>query len=204
MKKLFLSLTFAITAFVANAQFTIIPKIGLAVASTTNKPKENDARMTNGVQLGVACDMRITDIFSVQPELLFIQKGQKFKKALIGAETTTLTINYLEIPVLAKLKFGNDNAKFYVNVGPSLGIAMSASYKQTGESAEDIPIGSSDDDFFKRTDIGAQFGAGLMLGNFMIDLRYGLGLTNIINGGDNDLSQKNNVIGITVGYAIPL
>ena len=207
MRKIFLSFVFAITAFAANAQFTVIPKIGFSTANIVTNPAVNDARSTTGIQLGLACDMRVTDIFSIQPELLFIQKGQKFKKSgAIGAPSLTYTLNYLEIPLLAKLKFGNDNVKFYVAAGPSLGILVSADYKSVfGNSITkgSLDVGSAEDDDYKSTDIGAQLGVGLMLGNFVFDVRYGLGLSNI-SPGANDYSEKNRALGITIGYAIAL
>ena len=52
------------------------------------------------------------------------------------------------------------------------------------------------------TDFGLQFGAGVNIKNFVIDVRYGLGLSNLSN--DSSVSAKNRAIGITVGYAFPL
>ena len=209
MRKIFLSFVFAITAFVANAQFTVIPKIGFSTANIVSSPTPNSAVTTTGIQLGLACDMRVTDIFSIQPELLFIQKGKKNKtSSVIGSASSTHTLNYLEIPLLAKLKFGNDNVKFYVAAGPSLGILVSADYKSVfGNSItrEKFDVGWSKDDDYKPTDIGAQFGAGLMLGNFVFDVRYGLGLSNIFpDDNASDYNEKNRAFGITIGYAIAL
>ena len=207
MRKIFLSFVFAITAFAANAQLTVIPKIGFSTANIVSSPTPNSAVTTTGIQLGLACDMRVTDIFSIQPELLFIQKGKKNKtSSVIGSASSTHTLNYLEIPLLAKLKFGNDNVKFYVAAGPSLGVLVSADYKSvSGNSINrgSLDIGWSENDYYKPTDIDAQFGAGLMLGNFVFDVRYGLGLSNI-SPGANDYSEKNRALGITIGYAIAL
>src|SRR5688572_25872910 len=62
----------------------------------------------NGIHSGLAAKFAVSDVFSVQPELLFSQKGIKIKND--DYETST-TMNYIEVPVLAKLSFGSDNFK---------------------------------------------------------------------------------------------
>ncbi|WP_414693279.1 outer membrane beta-barrel protein [Ohtaekwangia sp.] len=49
----------------------------------------------------------------MQPELNFVQKGYKASE---GSATEKLKLNYLELPVLAKVSFGKVT-KFYLNAG---------------------------------------------------------------------------------------
>ena len=183
----------------ANAQTTIIPKLGVSIANIAFDPSNSDVKSKIGLQLGIAAEIGVNDMFAIQPELLFIQKGAKSK----ANSDASLNLSYLEIPVLAKVKFGSDAAKFYAIAGPSIGIAIGGTDKDASGS-EDLKFGS-DTGQFKRTDFGLQFGAGVNIKNFIIDVRYGLGLSNIINvpsGASGSL--KNRAIGITVGYAFPL
>ncbi len=211
MKKVFLSLLLAASAYTASAQITVIPKVGVSIANVTSKFQGGSISSESkvGLQLGAALEIGINEMFAIQPELLFIQKGGKstFDDGF-GKTSTSVTLNYLEIPVLVKVRFGNEKLKFHVNAGPSVGIAMSGTYtrEKGGVSrSEDAKIGSSKDtDDLTRTDIGLQFGGGITFSNFVIDLRYGLGLSNTVPGGDANNSSLNRAIGITVGYAIPI
>ena len=210
MKKVFLSIVLAAAAFTANAQLKFIPKVGISIANAAFKSGgltiTPDSKI--GFQLGGALEIGVNDMFSIQPELLFIQKGFAFENSFSGTTTkSSLTLNYLEIPVLAKVQFGTDQIKFHVNAGPSLGIALSGTSKDEVGSvsqSEDVEFGS-DNGQTKRTDFGLQFGGGITFSNFVLDLRYGLGLSNIVNvpSGSSD-SVKNRAIGITVGYVISL
>lgn len=206
MKKSFLTIIAAVAMTLsANAQTSIIPKVGISIANVASDPKNDDAKSKIGLQLGVAAEIGITDMFAVQPELLFIQKGTKSESSDFGISAkSSTTLSYLEIPVLAKVKFGSDAAKFYAIAGPSIGIAVSGKNKVEAfgvSDSEDIEFGSEAGQI-KRTDFGLQFGAGVNIKNFVIDVRYGLGLSNLSN--DSSVSAKNRAIGITVGYAFPL
>ena len=208
MRKVFLSIALAAAAFTANAQLKFIPKVGVSIANVAFSTGGEDNKSKIGFQLGGALEIGVNDMFSIQPELLFIQKGVRSEVSFLGTTVkSSVTLNYLEIPVLAKVQFGSENLKFHVNAGPSLGIAVSGTSKvEAGGQSESDPVEfGSDPGQTKRTDFGLQFGGGITFSNFVIDLRYGLGLSNIANvpSGSND-SAKNRAIGITVGYVIPL
>ncbi len=200
------------TCFSANAQVTITPKIGLTISSVGYSEDVKDVSVRTSTQLGLAFDLGINSGFSIQPELLYIQKGDKRTKK-IGTVTNTeyLHINYLEIPVLAKMKFGNDNTEFYITAGPSLGIGMSADIRTVTSSSlipsasttDKVKLGTENDALFKRFDLGLQLGVGVVLYGFTFDVRYGNSIVNIFNDPDNDLGVKayNRTLGISVGYA---
>ncbi len=204
------------TGFYANAQVTITPKIGLTISSVGYSEDVKDVSLRTSTQVGLAFDLGINSGFSIQPELLYIQKGDKrTKQTKIGTITSTTTeylhINYLEIPVLAKMKFGNDNTEFYITAGPSLGIGMSADIRTVTSSSlipsksdtDKVKLGTDDDALFKRFDLGLQLGIGVVLRGFTFDVRYGNSIVNIFNDPDNDLDFKayNRTLGISVGYA---
>ena len=207
------------TCFSANAQSFIIPKIGLTVSSIGfSEDVKNDLSPRTSLQMGLAFDLGVTSSFSIQPELLYVQKGNKEVKSVkvLNVTTTTtdyLKMNYLEIPVLAKIKFGNDQTEFYITTGPSLGVAISGEQKRVvasslipSSTSEKIQFGTGDDALFKRFDLGWQLGIGAVLHGFTIDVRYGSSVITIFNDPDNDLDLKayNRALGITVGYAFPI
>jgi len=132
-------------------------------------------------------------------------KGAKAEREILG-ETLKLTtkVNYLEIPVLAKLSIPTKGTvKPSLFVGPSLAIKLSskAKWEYAGESEEE------DIEELKSTDFGLVFGGGvdfaLGQGKLTIDARYTLGLTKVgePEEGEEEVDMKNGAISIMVGYS---
>ncbi|GAB2668034.1 hypothetical protein GCM10027036_22000 [Flavihumibacter cheonanensis] len=71
-----------------------------------------------GFQAGISYQAGITPIFSIVPELYFAMKGGILQKnnPLTGGKST-LRINSLELPVLARVHY----KKLYLNAGPYAG-----------------------------------------------------------------------------------
>jgi hypothetical protein len=210
MKKQVFFLTGALLlALSSQAQISIIPKAGVTFSTISYDQEPDDQKTQIGFVGGAALDIGIVkNFFSLQPELLFIQKGERFDER--GVETKS-TLNYLELPVLAKVSFGSESIKGYVNAGPSLALGLTGKYKiEGGENAgeTDIRFGDSANDgrryLDNRFDFGLQFGGGgsfgLGPGSIVADIRYGLGLTDL---NDED-KAKNRTFAFTLGYAIPL
>jgi Outer membrane protein beta-barrel domain len=205
MKKHFLTILAVVAMMLsAEAQITIIPKLGADISNVAfTGVGLNGTLMAGpkvGLLLGTAVEVGVTDVLAVQPEILFIQKGYKRTNA---GTTTISNVNYLEIPVLAKVKVKIQNITFFTIAGPVVSLAISGKEKK-GEETTEIKIGSENSNT-KKIDFSLQFGAGVMYKNFVFDLRYGVSLTNsvvVTTGGD--YSTKNRVISFTVGYSLPL
>ncbi len=211
MKKQVLLLSSAcLLALGAQAQISIIPKGGITLSTVSYDDEPGGQESKVGFVGGAAVEIGIVrNFFAVQPELLFIQKGEKHDA---GGVTTRSTLNYLELPVLAKVSFGSEVIKGYVNAGPSLALGLSGTHKvEGGERAGERPIrfGDRGSDVNRqyvdsRFDFGLQFGGGLSVGvgpgALIGDVRYGLGLTDLY---DEDKS-RNRAFAFTLGYAIPL
>lgn len=243
MKKTFLFLAILFASGAAGyAQVSVIPKVGLT-RSTISLPnnsgfafEKDDVMSLPGFVAGIGFDLPIAGdgFFSVQPELLYIQKGYRVEAA--GDQATleeTDAYNYLEVPVLAKINFGSERVKLYVNAGPSFAYALNGRFTReisggllaSSTAGKNIfaeePDNSTGDDqylspkYFNRVDAGVQFGGGIGLavgpGAVLLDARYGMGLTNFFKGNrDNGTSNddranvQNRVFAFTLGYAIPL
>jgi hypothetical protein len=161
-------------------------------------------------------------MFSIQPELNFIQKGsqQEVSFELDGFAVDSKvksTINYLEVPVLARAQFGSEKTKFFVQAGPSIAYGLGGKTKltYTMNDGEDVysesesgkvKFGDQPEDYDgpdayidNRLDFGVQVGAGVTFNErISLDLRYGLGLSDL----DDDNASKNRAIQFTV--AVPL
>lgn len=153
-----------------------------------------------GFNGGLFVNYRFSKMFGVQPEVLFTQKGGDLSNGLAENGTTEYSLNYLEIPVLAKFYIPtNSMLEPNIYVGPKVGFNLS------GE-ANDTDI----DDDLKNADFGLAFGAGLdfnmgpkrnMLKTVGLDVRYTLGLTDTFDL-PNEPDVKNSVFtaAVTLGF----
>ena len=199
LKTFTLIFALVLTVNTVQAQINFGVRAGVNLANQTFEfgsfSIEPDARV--GLTLGVLANIGITEAFSIQPELNFIQKGSKTKEDLANFQEEQIIIfNYLEIPVLAKYTFASDAVDLSLLAGPSLGFGLSGSIEVAGVK-DDIDW---DEDEVKQGDFGLNFGVGAGFGNFFVDVRYQLGLTNLNDSDDDEITLKNKGINIGVGY----
>ena len=143
-----------------------------------------------GLDLALIAEFPLGENFAISPEFHWMQKGSKIEDINGSFPESTSTLNYLEIPVLAKFTFG-DEAAFNVFFGPSLGYLFSGTDKDGDGNTNDIDL-----DDFNRTELGAHLGAGIRLGPVVLDVRYILGFSNIANiDEDDDLEIHNRSYG---------
>lgn len=207
MKRIILlAALFATLGFTAQAQSFIIPKGGVVFSNYKSTGSGIEGRTGFVGGLGLSIPVTSDNFFAIQPEILYIQKGAKFNTNLSTTRVGDTYINYLELPVLAKINFGGESFRLYVNGGPSVSYALFGKTNNT-----DIEFGDGADvSFNNRIDLGLQFGGGIGFkagpGDILLDARYGLGLSNLLDqpvaGGDSEL--QNRVYTFTIGYAIPL
>jgi hypothetical protein len=208
MKKFFFTIVLALMVTIGFSQ-TIIPKAGISLAKFGGSDVE-DAKFNMGFTLGAGFNLPIGNgPISVQPELNYIQKGAKGDLEIEEITVSTkMKLNYIEVPVLVKATFG-DATKFFINAGPSIGLGLSGKMKveSGGMSASvDVKFGEPKEGeealyMEKRMDLGVQFGGGVIIADkVMVDIRYGLGLTDL----NEDVSMKNNALQFTIGIPLSL
>ncbi|MDR0832911.1 MAG: PorT family protein [Candidatus Symbiothrix sp.] len=197
MKKVVLVMLIALSAVTMNAQgIKFGVTAGLNFSNWSGDVK--DAKMKTGFQAGVVADFALTESFSIAPELLFAQRGTKFEA---GDESSTYTLNYLQLPINALYKFSiADDSKLFIFAGPYVGYGLSGTVKEKfdGESdSGDIKFGSGDGKL-NPLDFGINAGVGYQYTKFFIKAQYGLGFGNLSNSSKESI--KNGSIGISVGY----
>lgn len=165
-------------------------RFGIRVGGIISKQRfeggnlNNDPESKFGLDLAILYTIPIGDgVFNLQPELHWMQKGSTISD-LNNNEFTT-TMNYLEIPLLLRLNFG-ETVKLFVFGGPSLGFLLNV-------DSDDDYLESED---FNDTEVGLHLGAGVGFGQLEIDVRYLAGLSDVANS-DGDLGEiKNSGFGI--------
>jgi hypothetical protein len=211
MKKLLIVVAFlTIIGYSAQAQTMLIPKGGAVFSNL--KTNESGVSGRTGFVAGLGFGIPITsdNFFMIQPEILYIQKGANFSTTGTTTRVGNTYINYAELPVLAKINFGGESFRAYVNAGPSVSYALFGRTNQNG-AVVDVKFGDDADvTFNNRIDFGLQFGGGIGFkagpGDILLDLRYGLGLSNLLDRpvAGTDSEAQNRVYALTLGYAIPL
>ena len=151
-----------------------------------------------GVMTGIGVNFAFNKYVSLQPELLFVQKGDKFtKKQRDGGDKAsykeTVTNNYLELPILVNGGYSNSKFEAFGSFGPSIGFWMSSMEKEVAKlngerdvNKEKIDLRKKEGDYYteNRIDVGINMGvgAGYKLNNGMVigmELRGNIGLTGL-------------------------
>ena len=202
MKKLLLISFAVLIAASSFGQIRLGLKAGLNLANMSTNAEGVSPKMIIGFHFGGILDIAMTDMISLQPGILFSTKGAKADFDMGGTTVTgTTKVNYIEVPINLTFKLGSGDTKFVPFIGPYLGYGIGGTMKMEGGGqsiSQDIKFGSSETDDLKALDLGLNIGVGVEMGSLIISAQYGLGLANISTSSSE--TDKNNVIGISVGY----
>ena len=209
----------------AQSQITITPKAGLVMSSMKfdDADIQEEIKAKPGFTIGVGISKPLSgEMLSIHAELNFIKKGltASADEGLAGYdEEWLISPSYLEVPVMLHYAFGG--GPFFIEGGLSLGILLGGKATIEGDElyssgyayetddlkitvdGSDDELGTDDEFYFSSgTDLGLQMGFGAKLGKVVLDVRYGLGLTKVINKDDFDFVGSNRVWQFTLGYPI--
>ncbi len=223
IQQLLMIATFLLSATYSFAQVSVGAKAGvytsfIDVTEAAEGLTQNVEGLTTAT-FGIVSEIGLGENFAFQPELLYTTKGFKVSEGLninlggfpIPAGVTASTkINYLELPLLAKYKFGNEGLRFNITAGPVVSYAMNGHLDTRANLLVDInPIKTNidlDALNYERMEISASIGAGMEYetgsGALFADARYVHGFSDLYNAPVVDLNLKNRGIGVTVGYKV--
>lgn len=191
MKKYVLPLAlFCLIAYPSQAQkWTPGIKGGLNIADISGFNGDN--RLSGHV--GLFFHGRINRQWSIQPEIMYSGQGQRY--LLVPTGTTTLALNYIQIPLMFQF---HPVKQFYLEIGPQIGFLLSANAKNDDKRSEV-------DQYFKKVDGAIGFGMGIqvtpMLGFYA---RYNAGIADISKD-NNPITYRDNYNRVgEIGIAIKL
>lgn len=192
MKKILLMAVVMLASVASYAQqavgtFTLLPKIGMNVASLT-KCDGCDPRI--GLAAGVEAEYQATDIFSVSAGLIYSMQGNKAKEEGV---TLTTKLDYINIPILANV-YVTKGLAVKLGVQPAFNVSDKQKLSGGKASVEAEDFGAESFDF------SIPVGLSYEYNNVVFDARYNFGVTNIADGGDS----KNSVFQFTLGYKFAL
>lgn len=173
--------------------FSIGPKIGASFSKFTTDENQITEEMKSTFHFGAFA--RFGKKVYFQPELLVMSRSGILKHDDFPGSSSKLKVNTLDIPLLLGVKFADLKV---LNVRAMAGPVASLAINKTID-AENWENAIGEDDL-KNVLWGLQFGAGVDLLVFTIDLRYELGLNNLSELENFDL--KNNMFTIGLGWKI--
>jgi hypothetical protein len=204
-KRLLTALAVISLSFTQAQEVKFGTKVGLNISNLAGDI--SDANNKIGFHIGGFAEIELSDMFSLQPEILYSTQGTKSEQNFYfpsGGLNIDLTqkLSYLNIPIMAKLYLVEN---FYIEVGPQIGFLLTA--EQIGEASGSIygqPYTSSETidnkDSLNSTDYGLNMGLGIKLSErFGAGVRYSLGLSNIDKETKNSEVNNRN-IGISLMY----
>jgi len=137
----------------------------------------DDENARIGFNVGLYGQILSSEVFALQPELLYTTKGsQADYNGIFGQQTVKFNLNYLEVPLLAVFKLGSAAE---IHAGAYASYLVNANIKTEGDVSNDIE--QLDRDNFNKGDYGLVGGFGLNFGAAQIGARYNYGLQKIAN-----------------------
>ena len=123
----------------------------------------------------------------------------------------TRTINYIDIPFLTHIYFGEKKVRFFINLGPKIGYAISESTSENLNGAKPNKMNDQHDMPVEyKFDWGLCGGPGLEfrtgVGYFQLEGRYTYALGGIYGSSKEDAFAKSakQVLSVRVAYLIPI
>jgi len=172
-------------------------KGGVNFANLANSDDELDSR--SGVHAGLVLDLSLPLLpIGIESGVYYSQKGAELTEENI---TVTGKIDYIEVPLMAKINVGPPGpfSPHFV-IGPYAAYNVNAEFEASDGNItinEDLDDMTSDFDFGGVIGIGADFNLGITRLN--LQARYSRGFLDINDDGFEEDSEFNSVFSISAG-----
>jgi hypothetical protein len=198
MKKITLIFVMVLASGIVFGQFSIGPKIGFNTNKLTTDYDSIATDVKNNFHFGAF--VRFGKKIYLQPEVNWLTIGGVFEeKASLNPVKTEIEMKSIEIPVILGwriLNLGAGNVR--ILLGPSGTIVLDKTIKADASITD--PIEEADlEDFLW----GFNLGAGVDVLMFTLDLRYQMGINEVITKVQNfDINSRNNMFSVSLGWKI--
>lgn len=180
-----------------------------------------DFTSLNALHVAAVAEIGISEHFAIQPEIVYSRKGfvvsedfnlELFDIPLPVGVTAESRFGYIDVPLLAKYKFGSAQVGGYVAAGPTFGYALNGRLITRADALLDIKISDTDINLnsidYERWEVGAAAAAGLTVhtgfGQIFADARYTRGFTQLYDIPVVDENIKNQGFALSLGFLVPL
>ncbi len=196
MKKYIILSLLLLSSAIVFGQFTVGPKVGYNASKFSTDLDTITSNFKSGFQIGVF--VRIGKKFYLQPELYYSTQGGVFESNTTDWQQK-VSIGSLDLPLLVGFKLLNTKAvNLRILAGPLASFVVNKSVKDAGGVLG--PIENAD---INSINWAVQLGAGLDVLFFTLDVRYQIGLNNMIKEIENaTINSKNSVWVVSLGFKI--
>ncbi|MDR1180718.1 MAG: PorT family protein [Bacteroidales bacterium] len=214
MKKVLLITLGLVLTYGLDAQLRYGVKLGGTLSSIYSKytgegeTESNNSDPKIGFKAGAMLEYSFSSSFALQPELLYVNSGGKYKEEFEGGnESSKINFHQLQLPVNIKYKMGTDNLKFYVAAGPYIGYIFAGkekwNYKWNYDGESDSDSGSDDiygeNSRLKHIDFGVGAGFGVeFLNKYTVGAGYKYGIANLTKAENSKI--KTGTFDLSIGY----
>jgi hypothetical protein len=153
-----------------------------------------EPEMRTGFIVGGFAFMSFDDMFGLQVEGLYAQKGLEYE---FGTDEFGYELDYIEIPVLFRIQTAPDRG-VYALVGPAFGFNINA--EATSEVDDDeVSVDISDE--VRGFELSFVAAVGFQMNQFLVEGRYMEGLTNLLDDDvDDEVTYKTRTFAILAGF----
>lgn len=193
MKKTIITIMLAIMSMATFAQkepgtLTIYPRVGVNLSKFADSKIYYldggyvESKFKVGLAIGAECEYQLSNQFALSGGVLYSQQGEQYDLPSESKEFEKTRYDNINIPLLAV---------FNTRIGLSVKCGLQPEFV----------IGKPD---FKarKTNLSLPLGLSYEYKNLCFDLRYNLGLTNVMDL--DGITTKNRTIMLTLGYGIEL
>ena len=167
--------------------------------------KDNTLKGLSGFYVGALLELPLGDVISLQPEVIYSRQGAAWEqKNILGEFKKDLKLDYLNIPVMAKVNLG----PLFLQGGVQFGFLVDKPEVSYTRGAQRVTE-KVDKDAYAAFDFGVGAGLGVNLSqHFFVEARYTHSLTNALDPNNNSLKNahisddnnfKNAVLSLGLG-----
>ena len=169
--------------------------INLATQKTSGEDGGDDGlKSLPALVAGVFMTFPIASWLEFQPEALYSVKGSKFEDE---AFVSKVLIDYLEVPMLARVSRRGGRLGYYAAGGPYVALRLRARTRTEFSGAtEELDIAED----VERLDFGVSAGGGVEWRSFVFDARYSHGVKDLDADRSDEIKVTNRAITLTAGF----
>ena len=194
MKKTIITIILAIVSMATFAQnepgtLTIYPRVGVNFSKFadsgiyySNSNTYTESEFKTGLVLGVEGEYQLSDLFALGTGVLYSQQGERYDLPSDSKEYDKVKYDNINIPLLAVFK---------TRIGLSVKCGLQPEF-----------VINNPDFKARKVNLSLPLGVAYEYRNLCLDLRYNLGMTNVMDL--DGISSKNRTIMLTLGYGVKL
>jgi len=168
---------------------SFVPSVGINLANITS----DDCETKNGLTIGGELHYRTSNPISLSGGIFFSQQGCK---GVVDGISAKLNNNYLNVPLLLNVHLGKG---FTLKTGLQPAFLLSAKIAATqGKASASVDA----KELYHTFDFSIPSGISYEMGKVVLDLRYNVGILNLLKDVPNNENGRNKVVQFMIGYRL--